>query len=307
MANNNGVKQSKNIVKIIGILVENSLKQGTYKNAEQKDVEYISGALNIRVNQMISGREEVNEIPVNVWVSKYTKNGALNPAYESMRKAMETYVSLAVCDDESKATKVLITTGSLTENIFSADGQNVFCSPRIQASFINSITNIANYIPEATFTTDMVVGNITDEIDKEGVATGRLKVKGMVCRYNGTMDTFDYVVEHPDAINYIRSYWKIGDTVQVSGKIRFTVKTEQIEVPTRFGDPVFKTKTTNCRELVITADSSDVLTEADKYSEEEVTNGLAKRAELIEKAKENAKKSSSGTTTPATKSNPYGF
>ena len=237
------VKQSKNVVRISGILVENSLKSGTYKNAEGKEINYIAGSLVTRVNQSISGRDEINDIPVNMWVPQFTSTGKPNPAYESASKAMNTYTSLAVSENESTATKILITSGNLTENIYSIDGDKVFCTPKITTNFINSVSNISNYNPEATFMVDMVVGQIDDEVDKEGAATGRLKVKGMVCRYNGTMDTFDFFVEHPNAITYIRSYWKVGDTVQVSGKIRYNVKEDKIEIPTRFGEPQFTGRT----------------------------------------------------------------
>ena len=303
----NTTKQSKNVVKIIGTLVENSLKQNSYKNAEQVDTEYISGTLIIRVNQQISGKNEISDIPVSVWVSKYKKDGVtINPAYESMAKAMNTYTSLTVSQNESTATKVIITSGNVTENIYSIDGVNVYCSPRIQTNFISSITNPESFAPEATFITDIVVGNIEDEVNpSDNVPTGRLKVKGMICRYNGTMDTVDYIVENTNAINFIRSYWNIGDTVQIGGKIRYSVKTEQIEVSTRFGDPIVKSKTTNCREFVITADSSDSLTEEQKYSKEEIETGLAKRAELIEAAKNKSKKTVS--TASVAKANPYGF
>ena len=282
------VKQSKNIAKIVGLLVENNLKVGSYKKDGQ-DTEYVAGTLTIRVNQMISGKEEENEIPVSVWVGKYTKAGAINPAYESMVKAMNNYVSLAIADNPEAATKILISAGDIVENIYSPDGTNVRCSPRIRTSFINSITNLSNYVPEATFTMDIVVMDIADENNKDGIPTGRLKVKGMACKYDGSMDNFDFVVENPNAINFIRSYWQVNDTVQIGGKIRFTSKTEMIEVPTRFGDPVYRPKTTTCRELIITADSSDVLTPEQKFTPAEIEAGQALRNQTIEKAKEKAR------------------
>lgn len=305
---NNTVKQSTNKVKIVGILVEDSLKTGTYKDKNNVDAEYISGTLTIRVKQTISGIEEINDIPVNVWVAKLKTNGELNPAYKSMYDAMNSYTSLVACDDESKATKVLMTSANIVENIFSPDGNSIHCTPRITSNFVGSIINLNSYNPEATFTTDMVVNNILDEMNKEGVPTGRLKVQGLVCRYNGTMDHLDYVVEQPDAINYIRSYWKIGDTVQVSGKIRFTTKTEQIQVPVRFGEPVFKTKTINCRELVITADSSDVLTPEQKFTPQEIEAGQKLREQLIEAAKKKSTKAGFDAANNSAKANnPYGF
>ena len=304
MASNN-VKQSKNNLKIIGLLVENSLKSGIYKNKDGIDTNYISGTLTVRVPQNVSGKDEIEEIPVSTWVPETTSTGAANPAYESMKRAMDSYISLAVCDDESKATKVMINSANITENIYSMDGERVFCTPRIQANFINSITNPGNYTPEATFLVDMVVGNIEEEVDKENISTGRLKIKGMICRYNGTMDTIDFFVENKNAIDYIRTYWKLGDTVQVSGKVRFTVKTEQIEVPTAFGDPIVKTKTINCRELIIGSQTED-LPEEQKFTKEEIEKGLKLRNEIIESAKSKAK--TKKTTTTTTKStNPYGF
>lgn len=298
-------KQSKNVAKIVGLLVENNLKAGTY-NKDGKENEYIAGTLTVRVNQMISGKEETNEIPIYVWVGKYTKNNTVNPAYESMAKAMNNYTSLAIANSESEATKVLISSGSIVENIYSPDGMTVRSTPRIQTSFINSITNLSGYVPEATFTMDIVVAGIDDETDKEGLPTNRLVVKGLVCRYNGAMDHISFVVENPNAINFIRSYWQEGQTVQVSGKIRFTSKTEMIEVPTRFGDPVYRPKTTTCRELIITADSTDVLTPEQKFTKAEIDAGNALRMQTLEKEKERGK-SAGNSAKPAAAKSDYGF
>lgn len=297
-------KQSKNVAKIVGLLVENNLKVGTFTK-DGKENEYISGILTIRVNQMISGQEEVNEIPVYVWVGKYTKNNTINPAFESMVKAMNNYTSLAIANSESEATKVLITSGSITENIYSPDGSIVRSTPRIQTSFISSITNLSGYVPEATFTMDIVVTEVVEETNKEGIPTNRLIVKGMACKYNGEMSNLSFVVENPNGINFIRSYYQPNQTVQVSGKIRFTSKTEMIEVPTRFGDPVYRPKTTTCRELVITADSSDVLTPDQIFTPAEIEAGVALRAQTVEKEKERGKNVNSFAK-PAEK-NAYGF
>jgi hypothetical protein len=299
-------KQSKNIVKIIGTLVENSLKEGTYTDKNGKEDNYISGVLTVRVNQTISGKEETNDIPVNVWVKKTTNAGKINPAYDSVYKAMTTYTSLAVVKDESLATKVLITSGNLSENIYSNNGTQVYCTPRINSNFINSVTGGNSSEPEATFLTDVVVGAIEDEVDKDGVPTGRLKIKGMVGQYGGRIDVFDFFVENPNAITFIRSYYQIGDTVQISGKIRFTTKVDKIEVPTRFGDPQYKSKTTISRELIITGDSSDVLTQEQKFTDAEVKAGLALREQAIEAAKARVNKEATASAAKP-QTNGYGF
>jgi len=305
-----GAKESKNNVTIIGTLLTNKLATGSYKDKTTgTDVEYISGSVVVRVNQFINGVEEIEEVPVNVWSSKYLSSGKINPSYENLSKAAN-FVSLAVADNESLATKIMIKGARLEENIFSPDSTQVFCTPRISTGFINSTLAGGNYNPEATFIVDMVVGNIVDETNSEGISTGRLKIKGMVSRYDGTMNNFDFYAENPNAINYIRSYWQVGETVQVSGKIRYTSKTIEVQVPTRFGDPVIQSKTTTTKELIITADSTDALGQQEKFTEAEISKGQEARNLLIEKEKARAasvSKSNASSTNGNTNSNPYGF
>lgn len=302
------IKKSTNIIKISGILVENNLKARSYVKDGQT-IEYIAGDLTIRVDQPIGGIQETSDIPVQFWVSKLKKDGDINPAYESVEKAMNTYISLVAAENESLATKVLINSAQIVENIFWKGGK-CYCSPKISATFISTATPTA-YTPEATFLTDIVVGNITDETDKEGIATGRLKVKGLVGQFSGTMDQIDYVVEKQDAIDYIRSYWNVGDTVQIGGKIRYSSKTDKVEVPTRFGDPVIKTVTRNIKDFIIMSDSTDALTENMKFTKAEVEEGMKKRAVAVEKAKERSltenSKNSSSEKTASQAANPYGF
>ena len=304
------IKESKNIVKIVGTLVENSLKPGSYKDSTTgEEKEYISGSLVIRVEQTVSDKQEIEEIPVYTWVPKFTKSGKNNPGYDSMAKAMNTFVSLAATGNESTADKVSITMANIRENLYSADGETVFSTPRIFTNFANK-PGQNTVAPEATFTNDIVIGKITEEVNKEGLPTGRLKIIGMISNYDGSMSNIDYYAENKDAINYIRSYWQEGETVQISGRIRWTNKTEHIEVPTRFGEPVFKNKTVTCKELIITADSSDMLTPEQKFTKAEIERGQELRATKVEKEKQNAKNKKNGTNIgkPTTTNTPdYGF
>ena len=281
-------KKIENNVKIVGVLVENGVKAGTYKNEKGETLDYLGGIFTVRVRQTVSGKEEVNDIPVYLWAGRKTKSGADNPAYDSVAKAVDTFASIAATGDESTATKVMINSGQLSENIFSTDGEQVACTPRIRGTFVRSVSaNPTEFTPEATFNTDLIVGLIKPETTKEGIETGRLLVKGMIPRWDGVFENFDFVVENRNAIDYISSYWTSGKTVRVQGKIRFSSKTIIEEVATNFGDPVKKSKTIVNRDLIITAEvnSDDIK----QFTQEEIEAGMKKRLEAIEKEKEKAK------------------
>ena len=60
--------------------------------------------------------------------------------------------------------------------------------------------------------------DMTDELDREGDTTGRLIIKGAVVQYGGMLDVLYFVVEQPEAVDFIQRNWKINDTVTVKGK-----------------------------------------------------------------------------------------
>ena len=86
--------KDNNKVKIEGILSEIDMKYTSYmKDGVSQDA--ISGTIKVRVNQVIDGKEVELEVPVSVFSNKYTKEGKVNGAYESLERVMNEYVSIA--------------------------------------------------------------------------------------------------------------------------------------------------------------------------------------------------------------------
>lgn len=274
---------SENQVKIEGILSEVGLETATF-NRKGQTTECIRGTIKIRVEQDINGTMTTMEIPVSAFASRYTNAGAENPAYNSLKDVMENYKSIAACGNIDDADRVRITNGSLQENVFYAKNGDLVNTSRISASFINKIAK-NECKPEATFTATIVVGNKSDELDRDGTPTNRLNVNGVIIQYGERADLIKFIVAKPDAKNHIEQYWNDGDTVRVQGKVNFSSKTEYIEEEVGFGEPIKTAKTTSVHELLIESGSAGCLEGDAAYDIKDIQSALAARKVRIEETK----------------------
>ena len=274
---------SENQVKIEGILSEVGLETATF-NRKGQATECIRGTIKIRVEQDINGTMTTMEVPVSAFASRYTNAGAENPAYNSLKDVMENYKSIAACGNIDDADRVRITNGSLQENVFYAKNGDLVNTSRISASFINKIAK-NECKPEATFTATIVVGNKSDELDRDGTPTNRLNVNGVIIQYGERADLIKFIVAKPDAKNHIEQYWNDGDTVRVQGKVNFSSKTEYIEEEVGFGEPIKTAKTTSVHELLIESGSAGCLEGDAAYDIKYIQSALAARKVRIEETK----------------------
>lgn len=277
---------SENQVKIEGILSEVGLETATF-NRKGQTTECIRGTIKIRVEQDINGTMTTMEVPVSAFASRYTNAGAENPAYNSLKDVMENYKSIAACGNIDDADRVRITSGSLQENVFYAKNGDLVNTSRISASFINKIAK-NECKPEATFTATIVVGNKSDELDRDGTPTNRLNVNGVIIQYGERADLIKFIVAKPDAKNHIEQYWNDGDTVRVQGKVNFSSKTEYIEEEVGFGEPIKTAKTTSVHELLIESGSAGCLEGDAAYDIKDIQSALAARKVRIEETKKPA-------------------
>lgn len=274
---------SENQVKIEGILSEVGLETATF-NRKGQTTECIRGTIKIRVEQDINGTMTTMEVPVSAFASRYTNANAENPAYNSLKDVMENYKSIAACGNIDDADRVRITNGSLQENVFYAKNGDLVNTSRISASFINKIAK-NECKPEATFTATIVVGNKSDELDRDGTPTNRLNVNGVIIQYGERADLIKFIVAKPDAKNHIEQYWNDGDTVRIQGKVNFSSKTEYIEEEVGFGEPIKTAKTTSVHELLIESGSAGCLEGDAAYDIKDIQSALAARKVRIEETK----------------------
>lgn len=290
------LQTKENSVKIEGILSEIDIKTGSFKK-NGVDTNSIGGVIKIRVNQEINGVETELEIPVHMFASQYTNKGTPNPAYESIERIMNEYVSIAASDIDH-ADRVRITNGQLQMNEYYGQNGNLIAFPRVTASFINKIRK-DECKPTATFSVVFMVGNKGFETDKDGVETDKYKIVGMVPQYGGKIDVIPFYAINKGVIDGVSNYWNEGDTVKAAGKLNFTSRTETRKVEVDFGEPQEETRTVSVSELVITGGSSSPLEGEFALNADDVTAALAERKNRLAALKEKGSQRGTSGKAPA--------
>ena len=291
------MRQAENKVFIEGILSEIDIVERTYTKDDVQN-NALAGQIKVRVEQKINGVDKILEIPVHVFVNEMTKKGTKNPAYESIDTVRREFISIASGAGVEGADRIRISGASIQMNEYWADENRLSSYPRINASFVQRVKR-DEFTPKAQFSTELEVSKMVNEVDKDGVETGRLKVEGILPQYGERVDVVPFIAENPNVVDAISQYWQLKDTVKVSGKLNFSSTVEIYTEEQGFGEPIEKKRTINVSELVITGGSQTPLEGEFAFNEEEIKNALAERKARLEnrKAKELAR--SSSRTAPA--------
>ena len=278
------LRQAENRCKVEGILAEIDIKPGSF-NKNGQMMESIGGSIIVKVTQKISGEEKELAIPVHMFASKLTNKGTPNPAYESIKKVMDEYVSIAASENgEEGADRVRITSGSVRMNEYYSQDGRLISFPRVNASFVSRI-NKADCKPEATYTAEFVVANKAEEIVNDE-PTGRYRIDAIIPQYGGKVDVIPMYAQSEGVIDAVSTYWNVGDTVKANGRLDFSATTETIIEEVDFGEPIEKTRTINRSDLIITGGSQEPLEGDFAFDNAEIQSALADRKLRLEKQKD---------------------
>jgi len=292
------LRQAENRVKIEGILAEIDIKLGTF-NKNGQTMESIGGSITVKVVQKISGEEKELAIPVHMFASKLTNKGTPNPAYDSIKKIADEYVSIAASENgEDGADRIRITNASIRMNEYYSQDGRLISFPRVNASFVQKI-NKSDCKPEATYMTEFVVANKSEEIDRNGEETGRYRIDAIIPQYGGKVDVVPMYAQSPGVIDAVKTYWEIGNTVKANGRLDFSATTETTIEEVDFGEPIEKTRTINRSDLIITGGSQEPLEGDFAFDEGEIQNALAERKLRLEKQKDRDMSRAATRQTPA--------
>lgn len=286
--------QSTNVVEISGILSQLEVEQK--KTADGRN--YASAKATIKVDQEIGGKMVENEIPVKFFSMELKSDGKVSKIYTGILEMRDKFTSLAALpdDEKDKASKVVITSGQLKENIWvDPNSGQVRTGFEIDSNFMNAPRQGAEFEPSARFELSGVIMDTTRETDANQEETGRLKVKVAVVGWTGKdgvtrVDVIDLIAASDSAVNFIESNWEKGDTVNINGAISFNQSIKVWYEEQGFGEPIKRTKTQTRKELIILGGSPSGLEEEYSYDANDIKAGLAARAARVEEQKEKGNK-----------------
>lgn len=274
--------QSKNEVNIVGKLLSTTFREGTIQSTGKP---YESCNYIVRVKQEISGKEEIHEIPLSVFATKYTNSGKVNPAFKTVQDMKQ--MNTAQNDGEDKAAIVRINKATLSENIFIPQSGQLIDGWQIRSSFVNE----GGKGEFARFTVEIFIIDMHDEVNSEGDPTGRLIVRGGIVQYGEKLDIIDFIVEDSDKVEYVSRNWEANQTVVAAGRIRYTP--QEVEISSAgesWGEEVMDSSAPKMkRELIITGGPAELPDEDFMYDPVEIKKGFNVRKANIEQMQLNAK------------------
>ena len=281
--------QAKNEIFIEGILLETKINKG--ENRDNK--EYISGEIKVQVDQKISDQMITSIIPIRMFAMRKTTKGEDNKAYDNILKLTTDFVSAATAGSLEGADGIRVSVGkkgsmgSISENLYCPSGSDKIVSTiELSSNFFDKVAR-ASLQPVATFSTNIVVKSIKEEVKGDEV-TGALILTGAIVQYNDRLDMVNFHVKSEAAKNHISARYNAGQTVNIQGYINYTSNTTFVEEEAGFGDPVFTPRTTYTRELVVTSGSIDPFDEERAYKTDDLNKSVAERLGRIEEKKKGA-------------------
>ena len=251
--------QAGNKLNLAGILMD--VTPGSGKLSDGRP--YKRATVTIRVTQAYGGKTETSDIQVGMFATEFTSTGKQNPAWKSLLD-LELMKTAQKCGIEN-ASHVRLTGATLQENNFVSRSGQLINGWQIRGSFINE----AKVSDVASFVTDIFIMKMDDELDREGVPTGRLKIQGGIVQYGGKLDVVDFIVESPDTVEYISRNWEVNGTVTVKGRIRVLSQEEEVQ-SSGWGEDVPETTTRFVRELIITTGDDECKEEDFAYDPVEI-------------------------------------
>lgn len=274
--------QSTNEVTIVGKLLDCQVTTGTNTSGAP----FARANLTVRVSQDYDGRTEISEIPVSAYANQFKRDGSVSKAYESIVSLAK--MKTAINSGIDNADSVSIGLASVEENYYVARNSGTLVDNwQIRAPFIGENRRSKD---TATFSINAFILDMKDELNRDGDPTGRMVIKGGVVKYGNKLDVIEFIVENPDNVAFVERAWSVNDTVNIGGRIRATVKEQEVTKPvSSWGEVISSTVSRPVYELIVTCGSEEPLPEEMAYDSKEIKKGFAVRKSNIDQKMAEAK------------------
>lgn len=219
-----------------------------------------------------------NFVRVNVMQNALTKDGKENKAYKGLETVMNEYKAIADVGEE--AADVVHVNGKLNPYTSRQSGQS---SMGYKASFFNRAKKeVEPSEYKAEFDSEVYITAILPKLDKDGIETDEVVVKGWLPIYNGTVEPIELTAPS-DIADAVRDTYHVGDTVNFFGDIINNRIEKKTEIPATIGKPRIEISYENKNDLIITgageayATSDDPKLVSKAYTKEEIALAVQER------------------------------
>lgn len=296
-------KESRNYVKIVGYLKDNTLALGKSKTGE----DIISGSLTVLTDDNMEFR-----------LFYYSKRWVKMRPGDTQQKENIYYKNLSALLPEKTTflSNVLLSDPSATADSAKKDLTRVTCIGAFEERFwkgksdeLNSMIDIRGReariftgtdkgLKSTYFSVEPYVQSVRNEMDKNGEETGRVILTGILTDYFGTAHKITFIANNPQIASAM-SYFELNNTYPMHG---YLSKTKRVYVrggvsSHAFGDAAEGKETIEfVDERIVSGGDTKPLMGGDYLDVESVKAAMDLRNEKMNKAKEAASVKSKGSS-----------
>ena len=179
------LKALKNEVNVIGRVKEVNLEEGTTRDGKEN----IKGNVIVLVEENVNGEVRSHDIRVRVYSNKFKRDGNINGLFSGYETVMNEYKSIADTGNKHEADLVHVQ-GTLELNEFIGQDGSKHSNNQVSAKFFNRITTDdvkKRKGPKAVATIAGVVESIKDDLDSDGLPSGKKILKGFNVDFFGEL------------------------------------------------------------------------------------------------------------------------
>lgn len=300
MSKTNELREALNQFQVVGTVKENNLELRTGKDAL---IDKRTGApYNAILGDIVVKVGETGEHRVKFFSKEMTNAGAVSQLYTAYNTVKDTYISMADIsamseeEREGKYPTRISVSGDIRSNDYSKDGVTVTETPELSGRFVNSVKGDEE--DKAEFDLEFFIETMSPEMDRDGIETGRLKVKGIVPIYGGKVIPIPLIITDEFGVaDYMGMNFKVDDTLQVWGNI-INSAVHKVEKKQGFGKAKEETISTYKNEIVVIGGEEQPL-EGDKaFSKDSIEQALKQREAMLEQKKSEGAGRSQGGSAP---------
>lgn len=283
------LREALNQFTIIGTVKENNLRliggEGSDVVLKDKNTGQPYRAM---AGELVIKTGEDNEHEVSFFAREMTKDNKVSKLFKAYETAMNTYVSevdVAEAEGEEgeplRASRVAVQ-GEIGINDYYS-GNELKSFPQLNGKFFNS--SMATQEDKAEFDLEIFLDSVSPELDRDGIDTGRLNVRGVVPGYGGRVSPLDFkVTDEHGVADYMGLNFKVDDTIQVWGELVNTARRIEKE-KSGFGKSKTEVTYEYNRELLIIGGEEFPLDE-DAFAPEDIRLALQERDNYLEQLRQ---------------------
>ena len=250
------MKKMINTERVEGRIYQHNLVKKTVQNQASQNFgkEFISGNIEVAVDE-----EGLVVIPVHfTYVVETTNSGNKNATYTNLDRIInggKTWVT----DGKDEALKVRIDTALALNDSYTQDDRLVSTKVN-EGGFVSIISDLGPENERNTFTTDMLITNVTRvEADPEkNIDKDYVVVKGAIFNSRNALLPVDFIVRNDEGMGYFEDLNASQNEpvfTKVWGRINCGSIANEVKEETAFGEEAVRTFERKIREWIITGTS----------------------------------------------------